>query len=591
MSKKKKKKKSPRAAPESIRTVDVEQSTEAVDQTPMWRSSPALVIYSTLFAAVISFVGIGNNPFWDDEANTAVIGRNFIETGTLSAWDGRNLLSYGMRGSINEDMEKTSAPPLQYIVAGISFWLFGESTTGGRLLFLLVGLLCIPLAALYYRAEFGSKKYWVPAFVLALSVAYLLYIRQARYYPLCLTFSLGMLWAWAKARDTKKLWVWIVTGVVFGALITMSHYLYSAAIVGIVCASFIRGQYRTKNSYIFLAVLGCMGIVGLVTIYLYNPGSLAVAFAWETGDRGSRFDRFCRFLWMVPRDMARFEFVPIGVLLFWGAGMALLKKKSVGSSRRIGVVLFYMAMVVVAVSFISFQPILRARNVDMRYYTTLIPLGAILVALIYELLEKTRHKWLPPVFVILVVSSNLLTFNFIGEIGLHSRIVEYFHENTNDYLTGAEAVQNYLEENVNEDECVFMAPMYLNIIHMFYRPQQKFCGLVSTQAAFAKKHGAGLRPGLFFENVVPEYFFVARREEKIFAQNLEILYGEGTYTLVDNIPVYWREQTRPEIAIRSFGPTDVTDPKAEGILVFRRTTTPAHLPTLDGIKAELVFRN
>ena len=99
-----------------------------------------VVLYLTLLTGLLAFWGLGNNDFWDDEAFTAVYGRNLIKTGTLIGWDGRNLMDYGMMGFVNEDMIKTFAPHLQYLVAGVSLKIFGDSTAGGRTLFVLIGL-------------------------------------------------------------------------------------------------------------------------------------------------------------------------------------------------------------------------------------------------------------------------------------------------------------------------------------------------------------------------------------------------------------------------------------------------------------------
>jgi len=64
----------------------------------------------------------------------------------------------------------------------------------------------------------------------------------------------------------------------------------------------------------------------------------------------------------------------------------------------------------------------------MRYYVLLIPLSAAVGAKIYELLRETGFRGVPELFLIILISSNVLTFSFLGRMGLHSRLVQYVGE-------------------------------------------------------------------------------------------------------------------------------------------------------------------
>jgi len=64
-----------------------EQVTEQKEPLNRWR----IVIYLTVLAGLLAFWGLGNNDLWDDEASSAVYGRNLMKTGKLIAWDGRNI--------------------------------------------------------------------------------------------------------------------------------------------------------------------------------------------------------------------------------------------------------------------------------------------------------------------------------------------------------------------------------------------------------------------------------------------------------------------------------------------------------------------
>ena len=52
------------------------------------------VAAAVLVCGALAAVGLGDDAFWDDEANTAIFARNLLATGELSGWDGTNLIGY-----------------------------------------------------------------------------------------------------------------------------------------------------------------------------------------------------------------------------------------------------------------------------------------------------------------------------------------------------------------------------------------------------------------------------------------------------------------------------------------------------------------
>ena len=46
-------------------------------------------------SAVLVLPRLGERLFWDDEANTAILARNLLRFGRMTAWDGTNLFGYG----------------------------------------------------------------------------------------------------------------------------------------------------------------------------------------------------------------------------------------------------------------------------------------------------------------------------------------------------------------------------------------------------------------------------------------------------------------------------------------------------------------
>ncbi|MCZ6673053.1 MAG: hypothetical protein O7C75_08945 [Verrucomicrobia bacterium] len=544
-----------------------------------------VVAYLTLLAGLLAFWGLGNNDFWDDEAFTAAYGRNLIRTGTLIGWDGRNLMDYGMRGFVNEDMIKTFAPRLQYLVAGLSLKIFGDNAGGGRILFVFFGLFSIPLAAAWFRHEFDSDEFWIVALILALSVPYLLYIRQVRYYPLGLTSFCGFLWTWAVIGRAKQYHWWFLLGMLFLYLLISSQYLYAAGAVAVLTISLVRRRYRNRRNLIFLAMTVLMGLASATWILIFNNPDVLE----QTVDSGAavQLSKFARLMFMVPRDAVRFEFFPVGMLLFAAGGAVVLGRAGITHLRDILLALAYGMGIITAVSIFSPQiPGTTTFDADMRFYVLLIPLSAAVGAKIYEMLRETRFPGVPALFLLILISSNILTFNFLGRIGLHSRLVQYVKEVANDYTTGSEAISRFIEEEISTEECIFLIPTTANIIQIYYHPRHKFCGLVTNQAPFAKKHAGELRADLFWENAVPDYVIVGGRPPDRMSQMLTELYGQNTYQLEAALPVFWMNATRPEIPWRSFSPIPIQDPFVHGVLIFHRTSEPAHPPTIGALEIE-----
>ena len=149
----------------------------------------------------LTLTGLDNAYFWDDEARTAIVAKNFLTTGQFTMWDGRNLLAY-RGGSGLEPGLRVLHMPFQQLVTALSFRLFGVSTWAGRFPFALAGLSSLLVFVLILREDFGTESWlWVYALgTLALSVNFMLPVRQCRYYALSLLFSSITYYAYRKSE-------------------------------------------------------------------------------------------------------------------------------------------------------------------------------------------------------------------------------------------------------------------------------------------------------------------------------------------------------------------------------------------------------
>ena len=151
----------------------------------------ALLAGLLLVGSVLILLNLGNRYLWTDEAETALLGRNIVRFGLPKAWDGRNLVSQELGLDYGDDWVWRWTPWLPKYVAAGSFLLFGESTLTARLPFALMGILS--LALFYLLTVRVFKDPWTALLAvafLALSVPFLLYVRQCRYYSVAILASL-----------------------------------------------------------------------------------------------------------------------------------------------------------------------------------------------------------------------------------------------------------------------------------------------------------------------------------------------------------------------------------------------------------------
>ncbi|HYW80872.1 MAG TPA: glycosyltransferase family 39 protein, partial [Thermoguttaceae bacterium] len=242
-----------------------------------------------LVALGLVLIGLTNQMFWDDEANTAIYGRNLLELGKMTAWDGTNLCAHSYGGALGEDLgQELRVPPLPAYVAAAGMAVFGENTLGGRIFFALAGVVSVGLLAIWLRRFFGRRFPWyLSALILALSPAFLLYVRNCRYYALGAMFTLAVwtLWTPGSSRgrpgrsdasvepllDRRSILRYVGAAVAMSLLI-YSHYLNAATVLATLPVFFLDPRFRRKKQYVLLGVIyGAAAVCGVVILLTVNP--------------------------------------------------------------------------------------------------------------------------------------------------------------------------------------------------------------------------------------------------------------------------------------------------------------------------------
>ena len=180
---------------------------------------PLLLLLITLAAAFLLLWRLGSPLLWQDEAETANVARNLLRLGVPTPWDGEHLVTQqNGRDAVRVGGRLLWAwhPWPQHYLAAAGLALFEERlgpTAAARLPFALIGLLTVPLVYAWRRSvavRHGEGTWQAEALaataIYGLSIAFVLYSRQCRYYPLLFLGGLLALWAYERigARDRRE---------------------------------------------------------------------------------------------------------------------------------------------------------------------------------------------------------------------------------------------------------------------------------------------------------------------------------------------------------------------------------------------------
>ncbi len=437
-----------------------------------------LVLLVLSVAGGLAFFGLGNNAFWDDEANTALFGRNLLHTGKLTAFDGTNVIGFRQGAELDSRLVNVYMPPVQYYVAALGLKYVGYSTLGGRLPFVVAGIICIGILALSANWHFRKTvPPWLPATMVALNPAYLMFVRQCRYYAVVALLTVAIIAAFshAKARPTSKM-VALGAGATASIALMFSNYLDAVALAVTLPIFFILRRYRTRsNVYLLSTVYLSMLLAGVHILMTANP--LLVTVSYKNTITG--LERIAWLFWWHTTGLLRFEFFPavVPVLLLI---LVLFARRSITTTLACESLLLCVAMVVYSATIVAFSPQTvtgDTKLADMRYVVALMPLGALATAGALSALWSASNM-LGPIFAIvtgsLILGTNTFTSACAGWEPLRSTLFEYVNENAHDYQTGNEAIIDFLRR-LPTKHVIRVIPDFMAYPAMFYVPTQHYC--------------------------------------------------------------------------------------------------------------------
>lgn len=221
---------SARSQPRDTRSEPQPTSTRTASGRPRSAKEWLALAAIACLAAVLLFWNLTDTYLWQDEANTAVMAVRLLKYGKPLAYDGRNLISNDnfaaedkhtidertkdprkaveyciRRGDMTADGMWTYHPWGQFLLAGLSIKLLGQTTFAARLPFALTGLATV--FALYWLVRRFLRSALMAALacsLLTLNVYWLLHSRQARYYPLTSLFLVLTLLAYGRWQQGAR---------------------------------------------------------------------------------------------------------------------------------------------------------------------------------------------------------------------------------------------------------------------------------------------------------------------------------------------------------------------------------------------------
>jgi 4-amino-4-deoxy-L-arabinose transferase-like glycosyltransferase len=419
------------------------------------RTEKVFLLGLTLVASVLLLSNLGNHYLWNDEAQTALIGKAILRHGVPMGRDEINSYSGAFGAELGADGMMKWQPPLQFYVVAGSFQLFGTTTWAARLPFALAGIGCVLLVYYLGRELFGTRAGMVASALLAPCVSFLLLARQCRYFSLVTLFALAAVHQYAllprNRRNTPLLLI------LFLVLLFYSQTIY----YGIVVATIVAHAVLCRREALRRTAVAVAGTVVLVVPWLMY-GSLAKYRAMYPG----------LFTW---GQLVTFGGIYLSRLVdLFNDWLLLLIAVAVGLVHKYGVrrarvaipdglvlLVIFGGVTLVVVSLASAGPFFR-------YLTPLIPAAALVAAVALE-----------PLYAMSRVAGTAA----VVLLGTGGDMRSYVYELTHDYDGPIEGIVKYLQKNASDRDTVVIT--YGDLSLKFYTGLRILGGLTGEDLSDA----------------------------------------------------------------------------------------------------------
>jgi hypothetical protein len=420
---------------------------------------PLLAIVA--LAAALLLANLGNRFLWQDEAQTALIAGTILEGGVPRGTDGLNSFSQELGVEYGADGIWKWHTWLSFYPVALSFALLGETPFAARLPFALCALATVPLCFFTARSLWRCRRAALAAaFLLALSVPFLLLSRQARYYALATLLSLLGLHAYSRLGASRAA-PWLLLGT--AALLFHTHYVYAATLLAtlLIHAATLERERLRPVLWISLAATA----QAVPWIVWFSGIRLTPEKADSFLDLSDTFHHvwsYTRLIFVVLFAHGAFLLIPLALAgLRWRRGEPVA---AVSPATRSGVLLLllYCGVSVLLLSVLS--PLYY-----VRYLAPLLPPLFLLAGLWVAELSRVSMA---------AAAAAIVAFAASGALP------GYLHEIRHDYDGPIEAIVGFLDERAEPDDVVAM--VYGDLPVKFHTGLRVLGGLTGEDLAPAR---------------------------------------------------------------------------------------------------------
>ncbi len=263
-----------------------------------------------LVGAFLLFHQLGQRPFWQDEAETANLAKNVLEYGVPRVTDDVNLISQEEGREYGEELIWSWSPWLQIYVSALGQAVGGSNTYAGRLPFAVAALVVLAATYLFVRRYYPDPRDRMFALLslafLVFCVAFLLYMRQNRYYSLGALLTLTSLPAFVSSRPSR--WEALAAGLSFG-LMFHANYLLLFSFGPAVLGAKVLVDRRLPRWDVLLVMAASAAVLILPGFAIYGIGKQGGMMDWTRIP--SNLEQYFSILvqFMLP--------LPIAAVLLW----------------------------------------------------------------------------------------------------------------------------------------------------------------------------------------------------------------------------------------------------------------------------------
>ncbi len=334
---------------------------------------PRSILFLIILCIPLLFLNLGERTLWNDEAEQARVAVNVVRFGYPTAYDGKQYIRDYTDSDVFNFRGETAvwiwSPWLPFYPMAASFMLFGVSTWAARFPMALIALFLIPLFYYTTRRWFNDRVAFWSTFLLIVNVPFLLYARQARYYPVSMFMAIAMMYAYHRIIK-KESFAWIG----FTLTSTLTFHTFYITFFGVLSGItlhmllFYRGRLFAVKSFLsYLAIAGLTFPFFLYAQLAAKSGTVSfLALLFKMMHGASYF-----FVYVIP--IVFLVFLPF-ILVF----TAQKKEKHVFS-----------LLLLICISSLFFNSLTVWDLAQFRYIVFLIPLCMMILG--YIVVSITRH--------------------------------------------------------------------------------------------------------------------------------------------------------------------------------------------------------